>query len=246
MRKMELRNGLTVGTMIIIAAMTGCEKRDDAMLEQRVENAGQEIKESAQNAGQEIRETAQNAGQQIREGAQAAGQEVREAANNTAEATREAANDTAEAARRAANNTSEAVREGTNNVREGVNEVEGAAARAGNRVENAVDRASIQMDQAQRQAERVAANSPREATDQQENRTDLALTASIRRTIIADSSLSMEAKNVTIVTRNSVVTLEGAVKNARERTTISRAATNTGGVSRVENRLIVPTAAAAR
>ena len=47
------------------------------------------------------------------------------------------------------------------------------------------------------------------------------LAARIRKAIVADDSLSTNAKNVKIVTENGGVTLRGPVSDARERETVS-------------------------
>ena len=53
--------------------------------------------------------------------------------------------------------------------------------------------------------------------DQSNAEGDVAVTAEIRREIVADDSLSTNAKNVKIVTAGGKVTLRGPVKSAKER-----------------------------
>ncbi|MGQ0594361.1 MAG: BON domain-containing protein [Gammaproteobacteria bacterium] len=66
---------------------------------------------------------------------------------------------------------------------------------------------------------------------------DREITATIRRAIVKDDSLSLNAHNVKIITRDSVVTLRGPVESTAERTTIGQLAEKTVGVKRVDNQL---------
>ncbi|HWB78941.1 MAG TPA: BON domain-containing protein [Nannocystaceae bacterium] len=73
--------------------------------------------------------------------------------------------------------------------------------------------------------------------DQQENKQDIEITAAIRKGVVGDESLSMNAKNVKIITADGVVTLRGPVNSETEKTTIATLAQNTAGVQRVDNQL---------
>ncbi len=66
---------------------------------------------------------------------------------------------------------------------------------------------------------------------------DREITAAIRRAIVKDDSLSLNAHNVKIIARDGIVTLRGPVENEAERTTIGRLAEKTAGVKRVDNQL---------
>jgi len=66
---------------------------------------------------------------------------------------------------------------------------------------------------------------------------DREITAAIRRAIVKDDSLSLNAHNVKIITRDGIVTLRGPVENEAERTTIGRLADKTAGIKRVDNQL---------
>ncbi len=66
---------------------------------------------------------------------------------------------------------------------------------------------------------------------------DREISAAIRRAIVKDDSLSLNAHNVKIITRGRIVTLRGPVENAAERTTIGQLAEETVGVRRVDNQL---------
>jgi osmotically-inducible protein OsmY len=75
--------------------------------------------------------------------------------------------------------------------------------------------------------------------DQGESTADRDMTQSIRKSVIADDSLSFTAKNVKIITRDGRVTLRGAVNNTREKTTIEKAAKDLAGAKMVTNELEV-------
>jgi osmotically-inducible protein OsmY len=61
----------------------------------------------------------------------------------------------------------------------------------------------------------------------------------IREAIASDKSLSLAAKEVTIVARNGRVWLRGHVTTADERAAIERAARQAAGVMEVHNELVV-------
>jgi hyperosmotically inducible protein len=63
------------------------------------------------------------------------------------------------------------------------------------------------------------------------------LTANIRRAIVSDDTLSTNAHNVKIITKDGVVTLRGPVKNAAEKTSVAAKAMKVAGVKRVDNQL---------
>jgi len=73
--------------------------------------------------------------------------------------------------------------------------------------------------------------------DQGESARDVALTKMIRASVVANDSLSFEAKNVKIVTQNGKVTLRGPVKSKEESQTIERSAEEAAGVDNVANQL---------
>jgi osmotically-inducible protein OsmY len=75
--------------------------------------------------------------------------------------------------------------------------------------------------------------------DQKNDQADIDLTASIRRSIVADRDLSMNAKNVKIITRDGNVTLRGLVDNDAEKARIEERATRIAGVMNVTNELDV-------
>ena len=75
--------------------------------------------------------------------------------------------------------------------------------------------------------------------DQGNSSDELRITASIRKSLMRDSSLSFGAKNVEIITVGTTVTLRGRVKNSDERATIDRLARDAAGVANVDDQLEV-------
>ncbi len=76
--------------------------------------------------------------------------------------------------------------------------------------------------------------------DQQPNGTsDREMTAKIRRTLIADKSLSMYAHNVKIITTGGAVTLKGPVRSEEEKKTIAAKAAEIAGQDKVTDQLTV-------
>ena len=73
--------------------------------------------------------------------------------------------------------------------------------------------------------------------DQSNNTADLNLTQQIRQTIMADKSLSTNAKNVKIITANGVVTLRGPVNTPQEKATIEAKAQRIAGANNVDSQL---------
>jgi hyperosmotically inducible periplasmic protein len=68
---------------------------------------------------------------------------------------------------------------------------------------------------------------------------DRAITQRIRQAVVADDGLSMNAKNVKIITVDGVVTLRGPVKTAAEKTKIASVSAEADGVKRVDNQIEV-------
>ena len=76
--------------------------------------------------------------------------------------------------------------------------------------------------------------------DQQSNtKTDMALTADIRRAVVKDQSLSIMAHNVKVVTVAGSVTLRGPVKTEQEKTAVGNIAQQIAGSDKVDNQLEV-------
>ncbi|AUX41633.1 hypothetical protein SOCE26_030540 [Sorangium cellulosum] len=75
--------------------------------------------------------------------------------------------------------------------------------------------------------------------DQGENEADRTITQKIRQAVVAKDELSMNAKNVKIITNGQVVTLRGPVKSDKEKADIAAIAQGIAGVKRVDNQLEV-------
>lgn len=67
--------------------------------------------------------------------------------------------------------------------------------------------------------------------DQSNDPKDIKLTADIRKMVVEDETLSANAKNVKIITIDSVVTLRGPVGNAQEKSAIEQHARKAGATS---------------
>jgi len=74
--------------------------------------------------------------------------------------------------------------------------------------------------------------------DQSDDPADIEITRSIREAVVADESLSPEAKNVVIVTRDAHVTLRGDAMTVAESATIARLAVGAPGVREVDNLVV--------
>jgi len=75
--------------------------------------------------------------------------------------------------------------------------------------------------------------------DQGNTADDLNITQQIRKAVMADDSLSMDAKNAKIITANGVITLRGPVRSEEERKSLEAKAAQFAGTNRVENQLDV-------
>lgn len=73
--------------------------------------------------------------------------------------------------------------------------------------------------------------------NQKQDKTDIKITAHIRKTVHKDKSLSVDAHNAKIITRNRVVTLRGPVKTEAESLKLQDISTKTHGVVQVDNQL---------
>jgi len=87
--------------------------------------------------------------------------------------------------------------------------------------------------------ERDRSHETKTSFDQSNTKGDTQITASIRRAVMKDDSLSMTAKNVKIITENGVVTLRGPVKSEAEKTKIAELAKSAAGQMKIENQLEV-------
>ncbi len=79
-----------------------------------------------------------------------------------------------------------------------------------------------------------------QTADRQSNeQSDLDLTAKIRRSIVSDKSLSVNAHNVKIVAQNGQVTLKGPVQSEAEKKAIEQRASSIAGQPNVKNEIDV-------
>lgn len=78
------------------------------------------------------------------------------------------------------------------------------------------------------------------ADQQSDRKSDVAITRKIRRSVIADKSLSTYAHNVKIITRHGRVTLKGPVASEAEKQAIaSKAVAIVGTAEKVSNQLTI-------
>jgi osmotically-inducible protein OsmY len=75
--------------------------------------------------------------------------------------------------------------------------------------------------------------------DQGESEADRAITQAIRQAIVANDSLSLDAKNVKVITVNGMVTLRGPVRSVAEKQAIEAAARALAGSDKVDDQLEV-------
>jgi osmotically-inducible protein OsmY len=75
--------------------------------------------------------------------------------------------------------------------------------------------------------------------DQGGSETDRTITQNIRAGVVKADDVSMNAKNVKIITIDGVVTLRGPVETAREKKDIAAIAKRVEGVKRIDNQLEV-------
>src|SRR5688572_23163180 len=87
--------------------------------------------------------------------------------------------------------------------------------------------------------ERDRAGDTKTPLDQSNTEADRKITQAIRQAVVKDSSLTMTAKNVKIITAGGAVTLRGPVKSAEEKTKIDALAKAAAGDAKVDNQLEV-------
>jgi len=77
--------------------------------------------------------------------------------------------------------------------------------------------------------------------DQNENQRDVNITAEIRKAVLAQKDMSINARNVKIITADGKVTLRGPVNSEEEKKAIDAAAKNVAGKDNVTNEIEVKT-----
>jgi osmotically-inducible protein OsmY len=75
------------------------------------------------------------------------------------------------------------------------------------------------------------------AEDQKESKADLNINPHISKGVHKDKTLSMDARNAKIITRNGVVTLRGPVETEAERLKLQQITQKTKGVLQIDNQL---------
>ena len=85
--------------------------------------------------------------------------------------------------------------------------------------------------------QRDRAGETKTSGDQSNSSEDTKVTADIRRAIVKDSSLTMAAKNVKIITAGGTVTLRGPVHSAEEKTKIEQLAAAAANGTKIDNQL---------
>jgi hyperosmotically inducible protein len=79
------------------------------------------------------------------------------------------------------------------------------------------------------------------ADQQSQSKADLDLVAKIRQAILANKTLSTNAHNCKVITRDGAVTLRGPVNSAKEKSAVGDIATKIAGAGKVTNVLTVKT-----
>lgn len=77
--------------------------------------------------------------------------------------------------------------------------------------------------------------------DQGNSEADIAVTRTIRKALTADSTLSTNAQNVKVITRDGIVVLRGPVASQAEAEAVLSHARTAAGANRIENQIAVPT-----
>ena len=74
--------------------------------------------------------------------------------------------------------------------------------------------------------------------DQNENKADIKITADIRKRVV-ETTMSVNAHNVKIITQNGKVTLRGPVNTEQEKQDLEKIATEVAGADKVDSQLEV-------
>lgn len=77
--------------------------------------------------------------------------------------------------------------------------------------------------------------------DQGNSEADITVTRNIRKALTGDSTLSVNAQNLKVITRDGVVVLRGPVASQAEADAVLAYARTAAGASRIENQIAVPT-----
>ena len=104
---------------------------------------------------------------------------------------------------------------------------------------NASDTSSVPAPDNTAINQRDADGATKTPIDQDENSPDVKATAEIRKRIVAQEGLSLNAQNAKVITSEGKVTLRGPVASAAERDTLDRIAREVAGDANVDNQLEV-------
>jgi len=80
---------------------------------------------------------------------------------------------------------------------------------------------------------------PKLPIDQKETKTDVDMTAKIRQRVLATEGMSINARNVKIITADGRVTLRGPVDSSAERDTVAKIARELAGENNVDDQIEV-------
>ena len=75
--------------------------------------------------------------------------------------------------------------------------------------------------------------------DQSNDRNDLAITQDIRKMLMKDNNLSVNAKNIKVITVKRETTLRGPVNSVAEKAAVEQIALDVAGIGKVNNELEV-------
>lgn len=102
-----------------------------------------------------------------------------------------------------------------------------------------VSKSAVEADNSGRNARDQNNDQAKTAQDHSESEADRTISQNIRQAITADDSLSVNGKNVKIITIDGKVTLRGPVESETEKSTIVAKAQQVAGVKNIENQLEV-------
>jgi hyperosmotically inducible periplasmic protein len=102
---------------------------------------------------------------------------------------------------------------------------------------SACENQNYTTDHSDENARRNGSDINRQMGTPNENEADRTITQKIRQALMEDNSISINGKNVKIITMNGIVTLRGIVNSEREKSEIGRKARTVSGVRNVDNQL---------
>jgi len=185
---------LFLASMLLLA---GCDRDSKDSAKASAERAVDRTEQSADRAVEVAKDKAEAIKDRIDENAEAAKARI----DRNAEASKEAADRKAQAVEHRGEHAVEKAEQGVE------------------RAENKLDRAEDRIDRADRPGG-PGNNGVPTAGDQSETTADRELTRRLRQAVVEDDSLSLQAKNIQIITIDGKVTLRGEVNTEAERAAI--------------------------